>query len=97
MAVVISQTNRKPPDELADVREQIRELKGREDELREMLIAGEADLIGDDFVVRITKVVTERIDSGRIKKELGLEFLRPFLVTSESTVVKVEKMKGEMA
>ncbi|MGY3615696.1 hypothetical protein [Bradyrhizobium sp. USDA 10063] len=88
-------TNRKPPDELADVRERIRELKAREDELRDMLIAGACDPIGDDYAATISKVKSERIDSTKLRKELGLQFLRPYLVPSESTVVKVERMKGE--
>jgi len=89
------QTNRKPPDELADVRERIRELKAREDELRELLIAGECELVGDDFAAVISKVVSERIDTARLRAELGTERLRPFLVPSERTVVNVERMKGQ--
>lgn len=89
------QTNRKPPDELADVRERIKELKAREDELRELLITGEADLVGDDFAATISKVMSERIDSTKLRKELGLEKLRPFLVPSERTVVNVERMRGQ--
>jgi hypothetical protein len=95
MEMTVVQTNRKPPDELADVRERIKELKAREDELRELLIAGEADPIGDDYAAVISKVVSERIDTTRLRRELGLERLRPFLVPLESTVVKVERMKGQ--
>jgi hypothetical protein len=87
-------TNRKPPDELADVRERIKELKGREDELRDLLIAG-ADPIGDEFVATVKKVSSERIDGKKIRRDLGHEFLEPFLVEVESTVVNVERMRGE--
>lgn len=45
--------NRHPADELADVRERIRELAKREGELVEMLKQPEANLIGDDFSVTI--------------------------------------------
>jgi vacuolar-type H+-ATPase subunit E/Vma4 len=92
---MMAETNRKPPDELADVRERIKELKSREEELRELLIAGECELVGDDFAATISKVVSERIDSVKLRKELGLEKLRPFLVPSERTVVNVERMRGQ--
>lgn len=88
-------TNRKVPDQLADVREQIRELKLREEQLRELLIASDADLVGDDFVAVVSKVTSERIDVAQLRKELGLEKLRPFLVPSESVVIRLERMKGQ--
>lgn len=89
------QTNRKPPDELADVRERIKELKSREEKLRQMLITGEADLVGDDFAATVSTMTSERIDTPKLRKELGPEKLRAFLVHSEKTVVNVERMKGQ--
>jgi hypothetical protein len=96
MAVVMSQTNRKPPDELADVREQMKTLKAREDELREMLISGQADLVGDDCVAVVSIVTQERVDTAKLRAELGLERLRPFLKMTEATTVKVERMKANV-
>jgi predicted phage-related endonuclease len=93
---MMSQTNRKPPDELADVREQMKELKVREAELRDMLIDGACDLVGDDYAATVSKVISERVDTVRLRKELGTERLRPYLVPSESVVVKVERVKGQM-
>lgn len=91
----MTQTNRKVPDQLADVREQIRELKAREDELRNLLILGKADLVGDDYTAVISRIITERIDIAQLRKELGLERLKPFLVPSESVVIRLEPMKAE--
>ena len=90
----MTQTNRKPPDELADVREKIRELKAREDVLREMLISGEVELMGDEFVAKVSVSNSERIDTARMKKELGTDFLKPFLVPSRVTTVKVDRVRG---
>jgi hypothetical protein len=88
----MTQTNRKPPDELADVRERMKELKRREDELKAELIAGKVELVGDEFVARISKVTSERIDSKKLRQEIAAEQLAPFLVTSTATVVNVERM-----
>lgn len=93
----MAETNRKPPDELADVRERIKELGRREDQLKADLIAGKADLVGDEYVAVISKVTSERIDSKKLRQEIGTERLRPFLVPSVATVVKVEKMRAEDA
>ena len=88
----MAETNRKPPDELADVRERMKELKRREDELKADLIAGKVDLVGDEFVARISQVTSERINSPKLRKEVAAEQLKPYLVTSVATVVNVERM-----
>lgn len=88
-------TNRKPPDELADVRERIKELKGREDELRDLLLSGEVDLVGDDYAARISTVTQQRVDSKKIRREFGEQFLEPFMVAVEITTVNVDRMKGD--
>ncbi len=46
-------SNRHPADELAEVRERIRELSERERELVEALKLPDANLVGDEFVVFI--------------------------------------------
>jgi hypothetical protein len=88
----MTQTNRKPPDELADVRERMKQLKHREDELKASLIAGEVDLVGDEFIAKISQVTSERINSPKLRKEVAAEQLKPYLVTSTATVVNVERM-----
>lgn len=86
-------TNRKPADELADIREGLRTLKDREAVLRGQMIAGEVSLIGDEFEVVVSKSKTEKVDTGKMKRELGLAALRPFLITAESTFVKLRKAR----
>ena len=90
----MTQTNRKPPDELADVREKIRELKAREDVLREMLIAGEVELMGDEFLASVVVRPSERLDTAKMRKEMDPKVLEPFLVVSKTTTVKVDRVRG---
>lgn len=87
-------SNRKPADELADIRERIRELKTREDTLRVRLINGACSLTGDDYKVTVAKVKGEKLDTTKLKKELGLKFLRPFLRETETTFVRLKKLDG---
>jgi hypothetical protein len=84
-------SNRKPADELADIRERIKILKERESILRDRMLAGECSLAGDEFDVVISKVKSERIDTATLKRELGLKFLRPFLSTVETSFVKIKR------
>ncbi|MGY2987680.1 hypothetical protein [Bradyrhizobium sp. USDA 4508] len=88
-------TNRKPPDELADVRERIKELKGREDELRDLLIEGKADPVGDEYVAKISEQEGERIDSKKLRAKFGTDVLGPFMTKTRKTVVNVERMRGD--
>ena len=89
-------TNRKPADELFEVREKIRVLKDREEILRARFLAGDADPVGDDYEVVITKTKTERVDTAALKRDLGLNFLKPFLRTTQAEVVKTRKLnRGE--
>jgi hypothetical protein len=53
-------TNRKPPDRLAELREQMRILKTEEKQLREGFISGALDPVGDDHVVIIDRKVTPK-------------------------------------
>lgn len=88
----MTQTNRKPPDELADVREKIKVLGVREEELKKAILAGEVELLGDEFVAVITTTTSERIDSKKLRKDIPAEQLAPFLVSSTSTSVRLERM-----
>ena len=86
--------NRKPADELADIRERIKALETRENVLRAKMIAGECDLTGDEYTAVVSKTRSERIDNDKLKKELGLQFLRPFMKTIQIVYVRV-KPKGD--
>jgi hypothetical protein len=72
---LVAKTNRAPADELADVREKIRALKQREDEIRAAMLAGEVGLFGDEFEASISKSKREGINTQLMKRELGLAFL----------------------
>lgn len=84
-------TNRNPVDELGEVREQIKHLKEKEGLLRSEIIDGEFSLAGDDFVASVSTVKSERVDVPMLREEVGLEFLRPYMVESEITLVKVKR------
>lgn len=93
-ARVGAKSNRKPADELADLREQIRILTEREQILRSQMIAGQVSLYGDEHEVHITISKSERINTNKIVKELGREFLRPYLRVREITFVRTKKIGG---
>jgi hypothetical protein len=91
-------TNRHPVDELADVRAQIRRLQTREAELRDTILAGTCGLIGDQHEASVRISESERVDVSALRKELGLERLRPFLrATSIKTVRVSEREEPEPA
>ena len=83
--------NRHPVDELADVRAQIRELRDREDALRRVILGSGCSLVGDEFEATIKKQITSRIDQAAAIRELGMERLRPFMASSETTVIRVRE------
>jgi hypothetical protein len=83
--------NRHPIDQLADLRAKIRELKDREDALRRVILGGRCSLVGDEFEATIKKQITSRLDQSAAIRELGLERLRPFMTSSETTVIRVRE------
>lgn len=85
-------SNRKPADELADIREQIKKLKEREGAIRHQALQGLCGLTGDEFKIVIARVVAERVDTDKLKKELGLKFLRPFLRKVQTEYVRLKKL-----
>lgn len=84
-------SNMKPADELLWVRERIKALKAREDELRVGMVDGSLDRSGDFAVVFITKRPSKRFDRKAAEAELGS--LSRFETTTESTVVRVEQLE----
>lgn len=87
-------TNRKPADELAWLREQIRDLKGREDYIRRMILAGKMDAEGDDFDALPSITVQNRFDRKAAEAELG--DLSRFNTKVEVTQLRV-KAKASVA
>jgi hypothetical protein len=85
-------SNRRAPDELADVREQIKALKAREDELRERVLAGED--VGDRFRAVVSRSAQERVDVALLRKELSKSQLEHFLKKTETVVVRLEQLSA---
>ena len=86
-------TNRKPADELGEIRDRIKALEVREAELRRMMLSGECSLTGDDYKITIKKSKIEKLDMARFKKEIGMQALRPFMDTVERVTVWANRKK----
>lgn len=75
---------------MAEVRTQIRQLKEEEEGLRDSILAGECTLVGDEYRAQITTSTQERLDIPKLKAELGLKVLRPFLRALQVEFVRVK-------
>ena len=81
-----------PADELSAIREEIKIMQERADELRDMLLAEGADLCGDQHDAVILPGTRETLDRKAITEAFGEEAVAPFLkVTHYKTVKLVEK------
>jgi hypothetical protein len=81
-----------PVDELAAVREEIKLLQQRADELRDQLLAEGADLDGDQYVANIVPGVRETLDRKAITEAFGEAAVAPFVKATHYQIVKlVEK------
>ena len=78
-----------PADELAALRDEIRQLQSREDELRAILLKDGADLNGDQYVASIHPSTRESVDRNALIAELGMDRVRRFL---KSTLVRSVKL-----
>lgn len=63
--------NMKPADELAFVREQIRDLKGREAYLKAGITSGDLPMVGDEVRAVIVSRTQGRLDRDKIRAALG--------------------------
>jgi hypothetical protein len=99
MSVVKIETAKRnihPVDELAEIREKLRELQAREKTIRDMILTEECSQEGAAFYARVTTQSRESLDAAAVKKEFGLERLRPFLKASEISIVKlVSRQTGD--
>ncbi|MDD9727207.1 hypothetical protein PVV74_17235 [Roseovarius sp. SK2] len=82
----------KPADELLFVRQKIKELKAREEELKNGFKAGDLDEAGDFAVVSIGNRATKRFDRKAAEEKHG--DLSDFDVAGESTVINVEELEN---
>jgi hypothetical protein len=86
--------NRHPIDELGDLRAQIKALKAREEELRRAVIES-GELVGDEYEASLKHSVQERIDVPLLKREIGLERLKPFLRPLACDVLRIKPKREE--
>jgi hypothetical protein len=83
-------TNSHPADEIADIREQIKELKTREAELRNALLnAEQPDRIGQEWIAEIKEWKSHRLDNDALEKHFGTEALQPFMRESIIRSIKL--------
>lgn len=81
-----------PADELSAVREELKILTKRADELRDKLLAVGADLIGDQNTAVLCPGVRETLDRKAITEAFGEAAVAPFIKATNFVTVKlVEK------
>ena len=78
-----------PVDELHALREDIKQLQQRADEIRDSLLAEGADLNGDFHVAKLVASKRETLDRKALEEAFGAEMLKPFLKTTEYVTVKI--------
>lgn len=78
-----------PADELAAIREEIKQLQDRESVLRAALLADDADLRGDQYLATIIPSTRETVDKNALIAELGREAVAKFLKSSHIKTVKL--------
>ena len=85
--------NRHPADALHDIREEIKHLKQREEELRTQLLAPDADTVGLEWEAQINHHEQERLDVKGAIAHFGREALQRFLKAVEFEVVRLKPRK----
>lgn len=83
-------SNMKPADEMLTIRQRIKELKDREDSLREILLENPAARVGDFALVRVSKRATSRLDRKAAEKVVGS--LARFDVKGDCDVITVDEI-----
>ena len=78
-----------PADELAALREEIKQLQTRESELRDLLLAPGAHLAGDQYVAAILPSTRETVDKAALIADLGKEAVAKYLKTTHVRSVRL--------
>ena len=78
-----------PADELSAVREELKILQGRADELRDLLLADGADLDGNQYTANIVPGVRETLDRAALTEAFGEKAILPFLKKTHFKTVKL--------
>lgn len=85
----VTLTNVHPADELSAVREEIKILQEREQQLRQLLLAEGADLHGDQYTANIIPGVRETLDRKAITEAFGEKAIAPFVKATAYVTVKL--------
>ena len=79
-----------PADELAAIREEIKQMQERADELRDQLLAaGEPNLKGDQYTALIVPGVRETLDRKALVEAYGEKAIAPFIKKTVYQTVKL--------
>jgi len=78
-----------PADELSAVREEIKILQDRADELRDLLLKDGADLHGDQYTANIIPGTRETLDRKAITEAFGEAAVAPFIKATQFYTVKL--------
>jgi hypothetical protein len=78
-----------PADELSAVREEIKIMQTRADELRDLLLAEGADLKGDSYTAAIIPGTRETLDRKALEETFGADVVAPFLKKTNFKTVKL--------
>lgn len=102
----MSNTNRHPIDELADVRANIKTLSEREKILKDRIIAGLKEqpkagepvaVLGDENVGSVSYVETERLDRKAVEKLLTKPKFQSCLKTTSGLTIRTAPRAGQIA
>lgn len=85
--------NRKPADEIADLRALRKEIDRREEELRLGFINGTLDPVGDEYEVEVHVKSIERVNVKALRRILPPAALRPFLLDVPTHIVHSKVLK----
>lgn len=84
-----------PADQLALVRQRIKVLQDQEAELKAACAKlPEADRVGRYNEVRVAVVQRTALDTKALKEAMGEDALKPYMKTTEATVVTIKPMEG---
>lgn len=78
-----------PADELAAIREEIKILEGRADELRDVLLQPDADRRGDQYTAVVIPNTRKSLDQKAITEAFGEAAVAPFVKSTRYNTLKV--------
>jgi transcription elongation GreA/GreB family factor len=91
----MSLPNRHPVDELADLRKQNRQIEQRIEELRELIISGACDLIGDEHTATLKVRTGQRVNIRELQRAFGAKAVAPFVREHRATYVIIQELEND--